>query len=171
VAEVDLTTFSVRSHPLQPLARTADAVAGPARDVLWLGRETLAVTGTDTHRSGRTTPAGLTLVDTRRWQARTIDPRTTDAALVSGTVLATSFWFDSRRQTTSGSGLTGYSIDGRRKFHLFGDAPIFGVEPLGARALVGAQNETTLIDARTGRRLRSYRRFAMSLLAGDAPFH
>ena len=175
VAEVDLTTFNVRSHPLQPLARTADAVAGPTRDALWLGRETLAITGTDSHYEetgglGRTTPAGLTFVDTRRWHARTIDPRTTDAALVSGAVLATSFRFDSGRQKVSGSGLTGYAVDGRRKFHLMGDAPIVGVQPLGARALVGGVNGITLIDARTGRRLRSYRRFAMSLLAGDAPF-
>jgi hypothetical protein len=176
VAEVDLTTFNVRSHTLRPPARTADAVAGPTRDALWLGRETLAVTGTDSHRpeahgSGRTTPAGLTLVDTRRWRARTIDPRTTDAALVSGTLLASSFGLGSGRGNASGSGLTGYTVDGRRKFHLFGEAPIVGVQPLGARALVGAENGITLIDARTGRRLRSYRRFAMSLLAGDAPFH
>jgi hypothetical protein len=36
VAEVDLLTFNVRSHPLQPLAGTADAVAGPTRHALWL---------------------------------------------------------------------------------------------------------------------------------------
>jgi hypothetical protein len=180
VAEIDLLSFNVRSHPLQPLARTADAVAGPTRHALWLGRGTLAVTGSNSHHSsddpgaggiGRTTPAGLTLVDTRRWRARTIDPRTTDAALVSGTVLASSFLFDSGGQKTSGSGLTGYAVDGRRKFHLFGEAPITGVQPLGKKALVGAQTGIALIDARTGRRLRSYRRSTTSLLAGDAPFH
>jgi hypothetical protein len=176
VAEVDLTTFKVRSHSLQPMARGADAVAGPMRHVLWLGRGTLAVTGTDSHRteahgSGRTTPAGLTLVDTRRWHARTIDPRTTDAVLVSGTLLASSFLFDSRRGKAAGGGLTGYTVDGRRKFHLFGEAPIAGVQPLGWKALVGGLNESALIDARTGRRLRGFRRFTTSLLAGDAPFH
>jgi hypothetical protein len=125
VAEVDLLTFKVRSHPLQPLAGTADAVAGPMRHALWLGHGTLALTGSDSRYSsddpepggiGRTTPAGLTLVDTRRWRARTIDPRTTDAVLVSGTVLASSFLDDSGGQKTSGSGLTGYAVDGRRKF-------------------------------------------------------
>jgi len=70
----------------------------------------------------------------------------------------------------SGSGLTGYSIEGRRKFHLLGKAPLTGVEPLGSRALVGTLDAGVLIDARTGRRLRRYRRFAMSLIGRDQPF-
>jgi hypothetical protein len=173
-AEVDLATFQVRSHPLEPGPLAADAVAGPEREALWLGHGLLAVTGTDLQssadgREARETPAGLTLVDTRRWRARTIDPRTTDAALVSGTLLASSFFFDSRRQRTSGSGLTGYSLTGRRKFHLYGNAPITGVQPVGSKALVGAQDGIALIDARTGRQIRSSRRFTMSLLNGDAP--
>jgi hypothetical protein len=179
LAEVHLSTLRVRSHPLEPQARAADdAVAGPTRHALWLGRGMLAVTGSDSHDTsddpeggGRPTPAGLTLIDTRRWRARTIDPRTTDAVLVSGTVLASSFLFDPRGQTTSGSGLTGYTLDGRRKFHRFAGAWIASVQPLGNRALIGAQNEIALIDARTGHMLRSYRRLTTSLLAGDAPFH
>ena len=180
VAEVDLATFQVRSHPLQRGAQAADAVAGPTRHALWLGRGLLAVTGLDSHDSrdgpeggarGRETPAGLTLVDTRRWRARTIDTRTTDAALVSGTLLATSFHLDSRSQTTSGSGLTGYSAAGKDTFHLFGTEPITGVQPIGRNALVGRRRGTALIEARTGRQLRHYRRLTLSLLAGDAPFH
>jgi hypothetical protein len=173
-AEVDLATFQVRSRRLDPGALAADAVAGPEREALWLGRGLLAVTGTDRQSSAdepeiQETPAGLTLVDTRRWRARRIDPRTTDAALVSGTLLASSFHFDSRRQTTSGSGLTGYSVHGRRKFHIYGNAPITGVQPLGSKALVGALDGTALVDARTGRQLRRYPRFNMSLLSEDAP--
>jgi hypothetical protein len=166
VAEVDLSSFDVRSHPLGPAAQPADAVTGPTRHAIWLGRGLLAVTGSD---GGGERPAGLTLVDTQRWRARAIDSRASDAVLVSGTLLASSFVFDSRSQTTAGSGLTGYSLDGRRKFHLYGDDPITGVQALGTKALVGARRQVTLIDARTGRRLRSYRRLAMSLLAGDAP--
>jgi hypothetical protein len=180
VAEVDLQTFEVRSHPLEPLLGAADAVAGPTRHAIWLGRGLLAITGSDSHvstddvshgSSEGQTPAGLTLVDTRRWRARTIDRRTTDAQLVGRTLLASSFFFDSRTQTTSGSGLTGYSRDGRRKFHLFGRNPVTGVQPLGRRALVGSDRGIVLIDARTGRRLERYRRFTMSLLSHDAPIH
>jgi hypothetical protein len=172
VAEVDLSTFQARSHPLEPVARAADAVVGPTRDALWLGRGLLAVTGSDSRFSsggGQETPAGLTLVDTRRWRARTIDRRTTDVALVAGTLLASTLTFDSGK--ASGSGLTGYSVDGRRRFHILGREPVTGVQPLGSRALVGAGSGIALIDARTGRRLRSYRRFATSLLTGNAPFH
>jgi hypothetical protein len=180
VAEVDLSTFQVRSHPLGLRARAADAVVGPTRQALWLGRGLLAVTGSDSSPStggpegggsGRAAPAGLTLVDTQRWRARTIDPRATDAALVSDTLLASSFLFDSLSQTTMGSGLTGYSVDGRRKFHIHGEAAITGVQPLGTKALVGRLDGVTLIDARSGRELQRFRRFTMSLLAGDAPFY
>jgi hypothetical protein len=171
VAEVELRTLAVRSHPLEPVVRAADAVEGPTRRAVWLGRGWLAITGSNSHASEGETPAGLTLVDTRRWTARMIDRRTTDAARVADTLLASSYLFDSRTQTTSGSGLTGYSRHGRRRFHLYGQDPITGVQALGRKALVGAHRAIELIDARTGRRLHRYRRFAMSLLSGDAPFH
>lgn len=160
VAEVDLDTLEVRSHPLEHGARAADAVAGPTRDAIWLGRGRLAVTGSDSR-----SPAGLTLIDTRDWRARTIDRRTTDAVLVSGTLLASTF-LDQRR---SGSGLTGYSPDGTRRFHRFGNDPILGAQGIGRKALVGGPRGLALVDARTGRPLRRYRRFGISLLSGDAP--
>jgi hypothetical protein len=168
LAEIDLRSFVVRSHPLGAQPRVADALAGPAREALWLGRGMLAVTGSDSGPAGDTA-AGLTLVDTRRWSARTIDRRASDAALVAGRLLASSFLFDRRGQVTAGSGLTGYSLQGRRRFHRYGSQPITGVQPLGRRALVGARAAISLIDARSGRELRRFRRFAMSLLDGDAP--
>jgi len=76
-----------------------------------------------------------------------------------------------RQPDDRGSGLTGYSVDGKRKFHIHGEAPVTGVQPLGTKALVGRLNGVTLIDARSGRELRRFRRFTMSLLAGDAPFY
>ena len=172
VAEVDLRTFDVRSHPLQADARAADALGGPQRDALWLGRGMLAITGSDrgdtAGGSSRETPAGLTLVDTRHWLARRIDARTTDVAVVAGRLLAWSFVYDSRG--AGGSGLSGFSIDGRRRFHLFGSASLTGVEPLGRRALVGSLRGITLIDVRTGKKLRRFERLAMTLLRDDAPF-
>jgi hypothetical protein len=168
LAEIDLHSFVVRSHPLGAQPRAADALAGPTREALWLGRGMLAVTGSDSGPPGETA-AGLTLVDTRRWSARTIDRRTSDAVLVAGRLLASSFLFDARGQPTAGSGLTGYSLDGTRRFHRYGSQPITGVQPLGRRALVGAQAVITVIDAHSGRPLRRFRRFGMSLLNGDAP--
>ena len=53
----------------------------------------------------------------------------------------------------------------RRRFHLYGQASITGVQALGRKALVGTRSAIVLIDARTGRRLHRYRRFGMSLSA------
>jgi hypothetical protein len=168
VAEVDLPTFDVRSHLLHADAQAADAVTGPERDAVWLGRGTLAITGSDLAETAggrsRETPAGLTLVDTRRWLAREIDPRTTDVALASGTLLASCYLCDSR------GGLSGFSLAGARRFRLFGRAQVIGVEPLGRRALVGSLRGNMLIDARTGSVLRRYGRFAMTLLRDDQAF-
>jgi hypothetical protein len=161
LAEVNLRTLEVRSHPLELSARAADAVVGPTRQALWLGRGRLAVTGSDMGEPPR--PAGLTLIDTRSGRARRVDAHTTDVALVSGTLLAFSF--------PRCSGLTGYTLDGSRRFHLLGRQPIVGAQALGHTALVGTRRATVRIDARTGRPVRRYRRLTLSLLARDAPFH
>jgi hypothetical protein len=180
VAEVDLRTLRVRYHTLAERisAVAAKAVEGPRRKALWLGRGLLAVTGTHSHADARSmweTPAGLTLIDTHDWTARTIDPRANDAVLAGGTLFVTSLLWDSRAQRISGSGLTGYGLDGTRRFHLFGDEPISGVVPLGDRVLVGGAAGSSVfrrgavLDGRTGRELRRVR-FTVALLAGDSTF-
>jgi hypothetical protein len=158
IAEVDLSTMEARSHALDVGAQAADALAGPERNALWLGRGLLAITGLDHPR----TPAGLTLVDTRSWTARVIDARATDVARVGGTLLAYAFL---RRV----HGLTGYSLDGSRRFRTFREDMVFGVQGLGRRALVAGRGGIALIDARSGRRIRRFRTFTMSLLDKDPP--
>jgi hypothetical protein len=169
---------------LEPKAE-AKADEGPTRRALWLGHGLLAVTGFDSHagvdpRGGQAeweTPAGLKLIDTRAWSVRTLDPRVTNAVLASGTLLAFGILWDSRAQKLSGSGLTGYDPDGRRRFHRYGADPISGVQPLGSRVLVGGaagsrlfrRGAGALLDARTGRELRRVG-FDIGLLAGDQPF-
>jgi hypothetical protein len=196
VGEVDLRTLRVRYHelsePISFLGRLHDwlepkaeakAQEGPNRQALWLGHGLLAVTGTDTHASLRSpggeaqwdTPAGLKLIDTRRWSVRTLDPQATRAEFVSGTLLAFGFRWDSGDKKLSGSGLTGFGLNGSRTFHRYGNDPISGVEPLGTRILVGGAagsrifRRGALLDARTGRELRRVR-FDFQLLTGDQPF-
>jgi hypothetical protein len=169
VAEVDLASFQVRSHAAEPSAGAADATAGRTRRALLLRSGLLAVTGSDCD-DGRATPAGVTLIDTRTWRARTINRSATDAGLVAGTLLATSWPFDCGSASNTGTGLTAYSQDGRRRFHRFGHAPITGVQPIGTNALVGTRAGLALIDARTGRKLRTFRRAQVSLLDADAGF-
>jgi hypothetical protein len=167
VAEVDLASLRVWSHVVESKATAADALVGPTRDAHWIGRGVLGVTGYD---CPGTTPAGLTLIDTRTWQARTIDQRATDVSLVAGTLLATSWPFECGAAARAGGGLTGYAVNGRRRFHRYGDAPIIGVQAVGANALVGTRTGLALIDGRTGRGLRSFRRLRVSLLAAQVGF-
>jgi len=196
IAEVDLRTLRVRYHTLSQsislLGRLRDwlepkaaakAEDGPTRKTLWLGHGLLAVTGFDSHAGvnsrGRQfesqTPAGLKLIDTRRWSVRTLDSRTTDAALTSGTLLGWSLLWDSRTSKLTGNGLTGYQPDGSRRFHLYGNDAISGVEALGSRVLVGGAagsrlfRRGALLDARSGRQLGRLT-FDFQLLAGDQPF-
>jgi hypothetical protein len=196
VAEVDLRSMRVRYHtlsePISLLGRLHDwlepeaeakADEGPTRRALWLGHGLLAVTGFDGHagvdpRGGQAeweTPVGLKLIDTHAWRVRTLDPRVTNAVLASGTLLAFGILWDSRGQKMSGSGLTGYDSNGRRRFHLYGADPISGVQPLGSRILVGGAagsrifRRGALLDARTGREVRRVQ-FDIELLAGDQPF-
>lgn len=196
VAEVDLRTLAVRYHePAEPISLlgrlrdwlepTAQAKAqeGPRRQALWLGNGLLAVTGTDTHASlglsGREAqwdaPAGLKLIDTRRWSIRTLDPRTSAATVAAGTLLGFGILWDSRSHKLAGSGLTAYALDGSRRYHRYGDDPISGAQPLADRILVGGGagsrifRRGALLDARTGRVLRRVR-FDVSLLVGNQPF-
>jgi hypothetical protein len=161
VALVDMRTLAVSLHPPLP-GRVPDATSAATRDALWLGRGLLAVTGLDGTR-----PAGLTLVDTRGWSARKVDSRATAAAVAGGTLLASSFLESGRRPV--GSGLTGYSLEGKRRFHRYGDEPI-GVEPVGRRVLVAGAGRVELLDARTGRVLRRYRSLYADPIFSDQPF-
>jgi hypothetical protein len=156
VAEVDLRSLQVREHTPLLRGRAPDATMGATRDAFWLGKGLLAVTGRDIRSSGGETPAGLTLVNTLTWSAREIHRRATDAVVWRGTLLASSFLYSGRG--TLGSGLTGYSLGGERKFHRYGDEPVSGVQPLGSKVLVMTPRRARLIDARTGRELRRYRR-------------
>jgi hypothetical protein len=196
LAEIDLASLRVRYHalaePISFLGRLhnwlepkaeAKADEGPTRQALWLGQGMLAVTGFDGHaglesHGGQTewaTPAGLKLIDTRRWSVRTLDPRVSNAVLAPDTLLAFGVLWDSRGQRMTGSGLSGYTRDGSRRYHLYGDDPISAVQPLGSRILVGGAagsrlfRRGALLDARTGHELRSVG-FSIELLAGDQPF-
>jgi hypothetical protein len=162
VTEVDLPTLGLRQHPPLPGA-APDATRAATRDALWLGRGLLAVTGFNGDR-----PAGLTLIDARRWNATTVDRRAREVAAVGGTLLAYSFADSGGR--LAGSGLTGYALSGRRRFHRFGDDPIAGVQQLGSRALVVGTRRVVLLDGRTGSVLRRYPRLHATPIFGDQAF-
>jgi hypothetical protein len=90
-------------------------------------------------------------------------------------LFAWSVTWDSRTSKFAGNGLSGYALDGKRRFHLYGHDPISGVQPLGSRVLVGGNSgsrlfrRAALLDARSGRELRRVRS-TVELLAHDQPF-
>jgi hypothetical protein len=159
IADVDLVRGAVSYHepsrPVSLLGRLRDwldpvahakGMAGPTRSAHWLGGGLLAVSGAEEEaphgdRGPRIRPAGLSLVDTRSWTVRTIDPGATDVRVAGDLLLATG----STAETSIG--LTVYGLDGRRRFQRFDNRVAWINEVYGRRAYVG-------LAARSGGELR-----------------
>jgi hypothetical protein len=167
VAEVSLRTMAVRYHrvPIPHDARRLEA--------LWLGDGRLAVYGDPN--------AGVTVIDTSTWTARTVAPGATSARLAGGRLLVYSE--PGFRPRSRGVGLRVYTRDGRRLVrHLFGDRKL-QVEVLGANVAVFRPDEfraraTEIVRARTGALVRTVARpprgYEVSILSsplgsGDLP--
>jgi len=168
VVEIDLRSLSVRYHelrePVSLLGRLRDwlepaahakASDGPARRALWLGEHLVAVSGSDAHAdvvdSGsveeRNTAAGLRLIDTRTWTVRTLDSEASGFSVTDELVLAYGALWDSTAQRPSGSGLSAYSLDGGRVFHLFRDEPVSWVQTAGRYAYAVVEKGGPVLDS------------------------
>jgi hypothetical protein len=155
VAHVDLETLDVALHSTKArtLARQRKRMEGWLRSATWFGPHLVAVTGTDYSPVGnsvRRTAAGVTLIDTRDWSARTIEPGATSVA-VAGDRLLVSGGTWNEPSGNEGMGLSGYGPDGTKRFHLFGQAYVY-VELVGRYAYLPAANNTryTIVDPRRG---------------------
>jgi hypothetical protein len=157
IAEVDLASLAVTYHGgTRTLAKVLD---GPYREATWLANGAIAVTGYDGHvakdaggnLTESETPAGLTLVDTHDWSARTIDPATTSVQAVDDRLVAYS-WF-------SDAGLDVFGLDGSRWLHAFA-GPVQSVQVAAGKAYAtvgdGAQGwKLAVVDPSTGRLLKT----------------
>ncbi|MGH7358410.1 MAG: hypothetical protein ACREJR_06315 [Candidatus Rokuibacteriota bacterium] len=100
----------------------------------------------------QTTPAGLALVDVRDWTQRTLDDQASQLSFSSGTLLAYGTSWSSATQKTTGMGLTAYGLDGKERFHLFEDQPIYHVETAAPYAYIWRDGASPVaIDLRSGR--------------------
>lgn len=131
-ARVDLRTLRVEWHRLphgfDPQPRLASkphphqGTTNPSRDLdrgaVWLGDGKIGVTGEDTWSPGgfdRTAPAGLKILDTRRWTVRMIDPLVSMVEVVRGRLLATG----------PQAGLGVYDLKGRLLLRRFGGRQVW----------------------------------------------
>ena len=165
VAEVDLRSMSVTYHG--GTRTLAKVISGPERTAVWLGNGLIAVTGTDAHVEtvtvdGReeqhtwSTPAGLTVLDTRDWSWRTIDRNATAVVMSGPSLLASSSVYDSRGPADAGMGVAAYSLDGTPRFHLLGRS-VVGLIASGTLAYA-ITDGVTIIDVASGRVVGTSRR-------------
>jgi hypothetical protein len=175
-AEIDLRTLAVSYHDLKPprsaLARmsawltpAAEAKGdnGSTRTGVWLGNRFIGVTGKDsTFRTSNTelleattVPAGLSIVDTRDWTIRMLDPRADSVTVADKLLLATGLKEVLTYGQSSGMGLAAYRADRSVKFTLFGRAGVSVMFALAGRAYVVPWGfpDATVVDLRTGRRV------------------
>jgi hypothetical protein len=181
IAEVELATLTVRYHEparkaslfdrlrrwLEPDAHAKGPVAGGWRRASWLGGGFLAVTGEDGRPVGpdsvESTSAGVTLIDTRSWEARTLAPRANAFAFVGGTLLtAMHDPFDA----SPGIGIRAFSRDGSTRFHRLGSQQIALMGTVTDRVFVDAIGGTQVVRARDGRVSR-WRRDVPDVLVGS----
>jgi hypothetical protein len=154
------------SHWLTPVA-SAKGMNGPIRTAVWLGDGMLAVTGSDSSAlrrkdgtmviSGR--PAGLSVIDTRDWTARTIDAGADAATVADGVLLTTggTFRVEGSTNTTTGEGIVARGPNGSVRWRLFPGTAAWVVGAHGDRAVVQQNGGQTfdLVDLETGKVLRS----------------
>lgn len=149
IAEVDLRTLAATYHRPEGrwslLTEAKTALPGSFRRALWLGDGRLAIWGSDSVRTGpdkvTTTPIGLSIVDTNEWTIKRIDARAEQVALAAGALLA----------SAPGAGLTAYSTDGSRRYHVFGDESVWVYATFGARVFLRpARGRMRDVDAATG---------------------
>lgn len=178
IAEVDLASLEVSYHSLrqeislverlhnwiEPAAEAKGASDGSVRRARWLGNGLLAVSGFDEHAfldedgnlQQRMTPAGLRLIDTEDWSARMVSVKASAASVANGTLVAFGSYYDWDSRQWVGVGLTGYSLDGEPRFHLFGEEPVWDVQVLRTRAYAAFEdsNRAALVDLPSGRLVR-----------------
>jgi hypothetical protein len=149
IIEVDLQRWRASRHRLSersslldrlrdlvdPRAEAHPPLVARERTATWLEPGVIAVSGHDADVLKRSTgaleqstrPAGLQVIDVRRWQTRTLDEHAAEVHAAGGLLLAAD---------RSRGGLAAYRPDGRRAFHLLENERIEIVASAGSLAYV-----------------------------------
>ena len=181
IAAVDVATLRVSYHRLGAASRGLQSMEkgpldGSSRVAMWARPGQLLVSGVDEHGSVGAEgamvydprPAGLQLVDTTDWSAKTIDPLAAGASVGDDAIVVTPWLWNAQRQRMDGRGATIYSLAGVRRTHLFGKRQVDGIV-VGRRAFIARDNASyTIVSTTTGRILRSIRHQLPAPLLGAA---
>jgi hypothetical protein len=138
-------SFLARLHDwLEPAAAAKLPAAGSSRRAAWLGDGLLAYSGIETAVNGETaitSPAGLSVVDTRDWSIETLDAHASGFIEVAGMLLATG----------ERSGLVGYTREGARRYDLFAGRDVSVWDVLASRVFAQPhKGRIHVVEATTG---------------------
>jgi hypothetical protein len=141
---------------LEPPAQAKAPTEGFVRRAAFVGSSQVAVTGTDFSVGGGVTaaaPAGLQLIDTRRWRVRTLDDGASEMLPAGRLLLVFGGRYRTSRRRAEGIGLRAYSGGGEERFHLFGSRRIGDVQAAGGYAYVRTASGTRyrVVDLARGR--------------------
>jgi hypothetical protein len=166
IAEIELATLAVSYHTpsgsrswlarlrnwFEPSAAAKSPVASSHRYVRWLGNGLLALSGSDTTPTGpetmTSTPAGLTIVDTRDWSIRMVDASISGFVRTAGMLVAPS----------DRGGILGFTNTGEQRYEVLPGRRLDVWDALESRVFVAGRGRAPtvhVIDAGTGRLLGS----------------
>ena len=158
VAEVDLRTMRVTYHRVAGLIRAGRPQLG-MRQALWLGDGRIAVSGHDLITDRRGTrmpvPAGVAVLDTASWTARTIDSRASTVTPAGDRLLV--YHQRAIRQAPVGRrGVRLYGLDGEEVLRFLNRHRIGDVRVVAGRAHVFAvgpdkRERVSVVDLASGK--------------------
>jgi hypothetical protein len=142
------------AHWLEPEAH-AKSIEGPTRHARMRG-SLLVVSGGDYSVSRKRppfTPAGVRVIDTRTWSARSIAPGADGFYLAGDVVLGMSAHWSSELHYPRRIGVDAYGLDGRRRFHLYDGNRAWVIYADGQRAYVdpAGPGPVDVVAVRSGR--------------------
>jgi hypothetical protein len=148
-AEIELSSLAVSYHSHEH-RRTISAATARTKTIegadlraTWVTNGVIAVSGTrytvtrnGTHTRQTSAPAGLQLLDTRRWTQRMLDERASGFTLAGDTILAVGLRASSGGEawTYSGMGVAAFGVDGTRRFGILEDDAFWSVQATATHA-------------------------------------
>jgi len=136
VATVELASLDVRYRLVKGLAsRTSDALQDRRRAATWLGGGRIGISGSDNSDLGfvslpepnskgppnKFVPFGLRILDTRRWQVRTLDSRPSNFEWLRGRLIVYGRSVDSRTRRERDHAVVAFDRSGRPAYTVRGD--------------------------------------------------